>query len=387
MIPSKQAHLHVSAVTDAGISGKDNEDSYAVSAFRTDTKPSIPSIFAVVADGIGGHLAGEVASQMSVELISQFIAASDGARPASILAEAIIFASQKIYQAAESNREQQGMGSTCACAWIVGDHFYMATVGDSRVYLIRKNNIRQLNKDHTWIQEAIESGALSPDEAREHPNAHVIRRYLGSRQTVTPDFRILLNGNETDADAVGNQGMTLLPGDCLLLCSDGLTDLVSDKEIQSRIQNKKGKNALNDLVALANHRGGHDNITIVSITVPEEAHPVVSEPTPKRKARSRWSCLVAGALLLMILSIIGGLTWYFNNSGINVSPTATLSFETNITQAPLVTSQAPQPGVESPSATPSGEASASPTPTISTQPAAAPPQFTLTPWPTNTPAP
>ncbi len=387
MIPSKRAHLLVSAVTDAGISGKDNEDSYAVAAFRTDTEPSIPSIFAVVADGIGGHLAGEVASEMAVELISQYIADSDGAQPVISLAEAIIQASQKIYRAAESNREHQGMGSTCACAWVVGERLYIATVGDSRIYLIRKNEIKQLNKDHTWIQEAIESGALSPDEAREHPNAHVIRRYLGSRQTVTPDFRILLNGNETDAHAERNQGMTLLPGDCVLLCSDGLTDLVSDVEIQARIQNKKGKNALNDLVALANQRGGHDNITIVTIAVPEETRSVVSELAPKRKTRSRWSCVVVGVLLLAILSMIGGFAWYFNNLGIDANPTATLSFETNITQAPLATGEATQPGAGIPLVTSSSETSASPTPTITTQPVISPPLYTLTPWPTNTPAP
>jgi serine/threonine protein phosphatase PrpC len=387
MIPSERAHLQISAVTDAGISGKDNEDRYAVSAFRTDTNPPIHSIFAVVADGIGGHLAGEVASEMAVNLISQFIAASDGAQPTYLLAEAIIQASKKIYRAAESNREHQGMGSTCACAWVVGERLYMATVGDSRIYLIHKNTIKQLNKDHTWVQEAMDSGALSPDEAREHPNAHVIRRYLGSRQTVMPDFRILLKGNETDAQAERNQGMALLPGDCLLLCSDGLTDLVSDEEIQSRIQNKKGKNVVNDLVALANQRGGHDNITIITLTVPEETRRVIVEPAPKPKTRSRWSCVIIGALLLAIIAIVGGLTWYFNNGGVNIDPTATLSFETNITQAPLATGEASQPGVAIPNATPSGEVLASPTPTITTQPVFSPPLFTLTPWPTNTQAP
>jgi serine/threonine protein phosphatase PrpC len=386
MIPSKRAHLHIAAVSDAGVSGKDNEDNYAVSAYQSDTEPPVSSTFAVVADGIGGHRAGEVASEMAVELISRYIAASDGALPVSIMREAIIKASQEIYLASESNRDQQGMGSTCACAWIVSNRLFMATVGDSRVYLIRGTVIKQLSKDHTWVQEAMDSGALSAVEAREHPNAHVIRRYLGSRQTVVPDFRILLFGYETDAQAEENQGMILLPGDCLLLCSDGLTDLVSDEEIRLQIQNTKGKNALNDLVALANQRGGHDNITIISLTVPEETRRMAPAPAPERKKQPRLSCVVAGAFVILVL-IVGGLAWYFYNPGINANPTATLSFETNITQPAVVTGEAPQPGVAIPTATTSVDSVSPPTPTTSTQPVVEPPQFTLTPWPTNTLAP
>ncbi len=385
MIPSERAHLHIAAVTDAGLSGKDNEDRYAVSAFRLETSPPTPSLLAIVADGIGGHRAGEVASEMAVELISRFIAASDGAQPVSILQNAIIQASQEINITSESNHEQQGMGSTCACAWIINDRLYMATVGDSRIYLIRGNSIKQLSKDHTWVQEALDNGALSPEQARDHPNAHVIRRYLGSRQTVVPDLRIRLSDNETDAQAEENQGTVLLPGDCLLLCSDGLTDLVSDDEIQSQINNKKGKHALNELVALANRRGGHDNITIITVGIPEETRHPVPAPTPRRQARSNLSCIAVGVLLILIMLAIGGLAWYFNDMGVNTKPTATLSFEMMGTLPSVITSEATKPDLETPATTPSIESPALPTSTITTPTVGLPqPLVTLTPWPTNT---
>lgn len=384
MILSERAHVHIAAVTDAGISGKDNEDSYAISAFRTVSSPPQHSTLAIVADGIGGHRAGEVASKMAVEHICRLVAASNGAQPDLILKEAIVKASQQIYLASESNHEQEGMGSTCACVWIVGERLYMATVGDSRIYLLRGNSIQQISKDHTWVQEAIDGGALTPNEAREHPNAHVIRRYLGSRQEVVPDFRIRLFMYETETETEKNQGMALLPGDCVLLCSDGLTDLVGDEEIQSQIQNKKGKKALNDLVALANHRGGHDNITIITMTIPEENRPTLPPPAPQRKARPRWSCILTGVLLTIIMVIIGGLAWYFNTLGINVQPTATQSVEMSATIQSVVTSAATQPALVIPMTTPTVETLASPTATVTTQPTASPPLFTLTPWPTNT---
>ncbi|MBN1537191.1 MAG: protein phosphatase 2C domain-containing protein [Anaerolineales bacterium] len=384
MIPSERAHLHIFAVTDAGISGKDNEDCYAVSAFQSESNPSLISTLAIVADGIGGHRAGEVASELAVETICRFVAASNGVQPEMILREAIINASQAIFRSAESNHEQEGMGSTCACTWIVGNRLYTATVGDSRIYLLRGSTIQQLSKDHTWVQEAIDSGALSPNEASEHPNAHVIRRYLGSRQTVVPDTRIRLFSYETDEDAEKNQGMILLPGDCILICSDGLTDLVSDEEIRTQIQNKKGKNALNDLVALANQRGGHDNITIISMTMPEEPRLAVSPPAPQSKTRSRISCVLIGILLVASIVIIGGLAWYLNELGTNIQATATPALESGSTLPPPATNEviAPAPVIVTPALATVSDAS--PAPTETAQPGASPPLFTLTPWPTNT---
>jgi protein phosphatase len=110
--------------------------------------------------------------------------------------------------------------------------------GDSRLYLIRNGKALRLTTDHTWVQEAVEKGLITPDQARDHPNAHVLRRHLGSQIGVEPDFRLRMDPSQNNGQAVANQGMRLLPGDQLLLCSDGLTDLVEDEEIEAYLRGK-----------------------------------------------------------------------------------------------------------------------------------------------------
>ena len=128
--------------------------------------------------------------------------------------------------------QRLGMGTTCACAWVIGTRLFIASVGDSRIYLLRNGNLIQLTVDHTWVQEAVEKGILAPEDVRNHPNVHVIRRYLGSPKTPQADTRLRLAKDETDTQARSNQGLRLLPGDLLLLCTDGLTDVVEDAEIE-----------------------------------------------------------------------------------------------------------------------------------------------------------
>ena len=145
------------------------------------------------------------------------------------------------------------MGTTAVCAWIIGDRLYTAAAGDSRLYLLRSGALQRLTTDHTWVQEALDHGALSPEGARDHPNAHVIRRYLGAKHPLRADLRLRLHPDESDAQAEANQGLRLLPGDRLLLCSDGLTDLVEDAEILAALStDSPTKEALHGLVALAN---------------------------------------------------------------------------------------------------------------------------------------
>ena len=108
------------------------------------------------------------------------------------------------------------MGATCACAWLVGERLYTATVGDSRVYLLRGERIQRVSTDHTWIQEALERGVLRPEQISGHPNAHIIRRYLGSPVAPEVDLRLRVSGEESDEQALANQGTLLLPGDRVL---------------------------------------------------------------------------------------------------------------------------------------------------------------------------
>ena len=238
MIRTQRAHLNVEAQSHPGMTGKNNEDRYAVASFEQDADNPVPVLFAVLADGIGGHRAGEVAAELAVNHIMQVIAKSDGLDTRSIIVNAVTEASDAIASHSASNENLKGMGSTCAIAWIMGDRLHTAYVGDSRIYLMRDGRIQQLTVDHSWVQEAIEKGVITPEMARDHPNVHVIRRYLGSPEPPDPDFRLKLFDSEDDQQADRNQGMQILPDDVILLCSDGLTDLVWNDEILEIIRMK-----------------------------------------------------------------------------------------------------------------------------------------------------
>lgn len=377
----EKTHLPVSALTHPGMKGKNNEDRFGVAAFRSRSLPKTPILLAVLSDGIGGNRAGEVASELAVNLISQFIAESDGRSPQAILEGAIHFASTRIFHQAQQNVEQHGMGATCACAWIAGDRLYTATVGDSRVYLMRGDKVQQLSVDHTWIQEALEKGYIQPHEANGHPNAHVIRRYLGSPALPEVDFRQRLDKLEIPKDpsparSPGGQGIRLLPEDRLLLCSDGLTDLVSDEEILKAFQEKTLEDAGHSLIDLANQRGGHDNITLIAIQVPTGA--AGSALAGKKNIRERGRSLLVGCLLVSAAAaLIGALAggYLLNLSDKTGTPTPlpeTAAATATRTPLPLQTMRAsPSPVRLLPSAT-------------RTPPPPAAPAQTLTPWPTNT---
>jgi PPM family protein phosphatase len=268
MIRSDRAHLFVAAQTDPGQSGKNNEDNFAVSAYTLSQYNPMPVVFAVVSDGIGGHRAGEVASSMVVNLFSELAADNTNGNPLTLFQEGFYRVSEEIFKQAGLDTTRKGMGATVSCAWVVGDVLYIAYAGDSRIYLLRSGKILQISRDHTWVQEALEKGILSSSQIKTHPNLHVIRRYLGSETPPEPDFRLFLSPDETDSRAKSNQGLMLAPGDVVMLCTDGLTDLVSDAEILGSLAGNRLGQSVQKLIALANERGGHDNITVVMLGVP-----------------------------------------------------------------------------------------------------------------------
>jgi len=378
MIPAGRAHLHVTAVSDPGLRGKSNEDRFAISAHRLSKANPIPSLLAIIADGVGGHRAGEVAAEMAVETISRLVVESDAAQPTQILSQAMAHASQLIYEQSKRDLAQTGMGTTAVCAWVIGDRLYTAAAGDSRLYLLRSGTLQRLTTDHTWVQEALDHGALSPEGARDHPNAHVIRRYLGAKHPLRPDLRLRLHPDESDAQAEANQGLRLLPGDRLLLCSDGLTDLVEDAEMLAALSTGRStKEALHGLVALANGRGGHDNITILSLEMPARA-PAKVLGTPARRLALP---LLLGTALLVVLVLLAMLGWYLLRPGGALRTTRTPTVTATQTAPALETLPAalstPQPGAIIPTATPLPPASLTPGASLPT----------YTPWPTNTPGP
>jgi len=271
MIRTDHAHLYVAARTHPGLVGKNNEDNFAVSAYVISKMNPTPSVFAIVSDGIGGHKAGEVASEMAVNMISRAVEKRDGGHPLAVFENCFYRVSETIFSEAEKDPTRKGMGATAACAWVIGQQLFIAYVGDSRIYLMRGKRIHQISRDHTWVQDALDKGILERSLMKSHPNLHVIRRYLGSMEPAEPDLRLFMEPGESDKRARDNQGMNLTPGDIILICSDGLTDLVKDGEIHSMVHGRTLQQSSQALIDLACERGGLDNITIVMLGVPWDA--------------------------------------------------------------------------------------------------------------------
>jgi serine/threonine protein phosphatase PrpC len=295
----------VAELSHPGEKRSENEDRYTVLNYRTEVKQK-PALLAVVADGIGGHQAGEVAAQITVETIVNKLTSAEVVDPIAQLREAVVNAGRAVMQAAEKEPELEGMGSTVAVAWMIDSRLYITSAGDSRIYLLRENNLCQITIDHTWVQEAIDYEIIKPEEAKDHPQAHVLRRYIGSRELPNPDMRLRLEQDESDTKSEANQGLQLQRDDQILLCSDGLTDLVEDSEIREALQSQSPREAVISLVDLARERGGHDNITVVLLVVPK---------LPSRRTlgrRSTWLvATIAGAVALMTLTFLAlAASWW-----------------------------------------------------------------------------
>ena len=239
--------LGAAAVTDVGQLRKANEDSYAVS--------SEEGLF-VVADGMGGHAAGQLASEVCCRAMERAIqvSRSGGASLSERLRQAVLHANHEIYATAQKQPELQGMGTTVVAVLAGGGRAALAHVGDSRVYRVRTHRIRQLTDDHSLVGELVRRKEISPDAAREHPHRHVLTRALGVRPRVEPDLA----------------EVSLQPDDVFVLCSDGLTNHVHDDEIGKTVGGDLDlQEAAERLVDLANQRGGDDNITVVMVKVEE----------------------------------------------------------------------------------------------------------------------
>ncbi len=231
--------------TDRGRCRPGNEDSIWVG--------TRPPLF-MVADGMGGHAAGEVASRMAVETIGRRLqqSAREGAEPLRLLQEAVLAANGALCAAAEGNPAWQGMGTTLAAIFPFGSHLAVAHVGDSRVYRLRGRQIEQLTEDHTVVAEQVRLGLLSSEEAAHASHQHLITRALGQG----PDLEVSV------------QQIELRDGDRYLLCSDGLSSLVPDEIIAGVIHSlPQPRAACRALVDLANQRGGTDNISVVLVEV------------------------------------------------------------------------------------------------------------------------
>lgn len=321
MIPKEITLFEIAALTDPGSTGKNNEDRYAYASFELSESDPTPVLFAMVADGIGGKQAGELAAEIAADTVMAAVKNSDGTDPIGTMRRAILDANDVIIQRAGEAMEQSGMGTTATCAWIIGNQLFAANVGNSRLYLMRDKELKRISIDHSWVQEAMELGLLTPEQARKHPNARIITRHLGS-ESMEPDFRIKLQADETDAVMEQNQGMELLPGDMLLICSDGLSDVDEDTEIEKALNEYGMAEALQWLTDLANERGGPDNITSVAIRIPEiksaftaptvpiqaEEEPAEKETNTQRQPASQAAIYIFSIIILVAIVLLG---WMF----------------------------------------------------------------------------
>jgi serine/threonine protein phosphatase PrpC len=263
--PSNNSYFDFAQLSHKGWVRSNNEDRLAVREFTSEgNKP--PSLVAVLCDGVGGHQGGEAAAQIGVYTVVKSIDESDSLQePDILLKKSVLNANQAILDASQDKPELEGMASTCITAWIIGWQLYLANLGDSRAYLLRNNKLSQLNHDHTWLEDTIgiELGEKS-GVTRNHPLAHVLSRFLGSPQPPEVDLRIKSVNHQT-TNEVENQGMKLQSGDRLLLCSDGVTDLLSDTEITDCMDCESARKDAQKLVKRALDKGGHDNTSVIVV--------------------------------------------------------------------------------------------------------------------------
>ena len=259
--------------TDIGCLRDHNEDSLVVT----------PPLFAG-ADGMGGHAAGEVASEIAVRVLSELAPEHpDG----EALGRAIEEANRAVIQAAREGRGRQGMGTTMTAAMLEGERLVIAQVGDSRAYLLHQGKLQQLTRDHSLMADMIEAGQLTPEEARTHPQRSVITRALGSDAHLHPDI----------------YEINVETGDRLLICSDGLSGMIFDDQIENTLRRVQDpQRCASQLVNEAIAAGGHDNVTVIVADVTGYAE-------VRRKKLARKTKLSIALVLVLFAAIVAGAAW------------------------------------------------------------------------------
>lgn len=238
--------LKTFSITDIGRKRKLNQD-YVYSSEQP--VGQLPNLF-VAADGMGGHNAGDYASRLAVNAIVERAEKLQEREPAQILGRAIEWANAVVYEKAGAEPELEGMGTTVVAAVCDGDVLHVANVGDSRLYIVGGHEITQITRDHSWVEEMVRRGGLGKEEARRHPDKNIITRAVGAEDTVRADFfRVKLK-----------------EGDLILMCTDGLTNMVEDEEIRMILNGARDiVEKAEELVRRANENGGQDNISVILI--------------------------------------------------------------------------------------------------------------------------
>ncbi|QGP92992.1 Protein phosphatase PrpC [Neomoorella glycerini] len=231
--------MRAEALSHTGLVRPGNEDYFISDVER--------GLFAV-ADGMGGHQAGEVASHLALRALQDRLFTGTTGEPLSRLLAAAAFANEIVYRSSLASRERAGMGTTMTAVWIVGPKGFLVHIGDSRAYLFRDGQLEVLTNDHSYVGELVRCGGLTAEEARQHPRRNILTRALGTGGTVNMDSREI----------------ELKPGDRLLLCTDGLYEVIPDQELAAIMnRHREMAEAARELLRVALERGGPDNVTVV----------------------------------------------------------------------------------------------------------------------------
>ncbi|CCQ96060.1 Serine/threonine phosphatase stp [[Clostridium] ultunense Esp] len=241
--------MEIGVKTDIGRIRDINQDAYYISSHKEHP------LF-IIADGMGGHKAGEIASRMAVEIISSRLEKDlkrlelDDSGIKDKIVCSISKANEKIYRKALEEEKFSGMGTTVTLAYKNNEKIFIGHVGDSRAYLFRKGVLSQITKDHSLVEELIRNGSISKEEAKLHPQRNIITRAVGTSKEIESDLIVQENNK----------------GDILLLCTDGLTNMLMDEEIKEYLLvNEDMQKVCDELVKLSNDKGGYDNITVLAI--------------------------------------------------------------------------------------------------------------------------
>ncbi len=251
----------------------ENEDSFRLSEPEGALLRASHGNLYVVADGVGGHSKGEVASAIAVEIVEQAYFAAQTGSPVTDLIEAVGQANSRVHEsAALQPGEGLGMATTVVAAAVLDDQIIVANVGDSRAYVVGDGQIRQLSHDHSWVQDQLDSGKLTPEEARHNPRRNIITRALGLDHRVEAEVK-------TETDTGGKTR--------LVLCSDGVHGVVDDDELAGMIEGLEPQAAVERVLALVEERGGRDDATLVvvevgsKVSIEVEEHPAQADFFPR----------------------------------------------------------------------------------------------------------
>ena len=230
--------------TDMGKVRNNNEDSIAVYNKKMGVLPNLY----IVADGMGGHNAGEVASRRAIDFFVEFIINRIDLSPINIMEQGVQYANDNVYQMSITKSGYLGMGTTFTACTIIDGCMYYAHVGDSRMYLVDKIEMKQISEDHTYINEMLKTGSITKEESLVHPKRNMLTRALGTEEYIVVDTGIVTNIKDFT----------------VLMCSDGLTGLVSDEEIYKlMLKEMNSEDKARKLIELANENGGTDNVSVI----------------------------------------------------------------------------------------------------------------------------